>query len=177
MLARAGRRVLIVDGDLTRSRMHKVFNLPNDRGFSELLRNTMSLDETAKDGIRPTFAPNLSVLTTGANDSSEDLLHTGNLVDVLDRVKRGFDIVLIDAPPILQTSAARIISRAADAVLLVARSRRTTREAAAAALQRLEWDGADVLGVVLNDWDVKSSLLGYYGYYGRESSAAKGGTS
>jgi polysaccharide biosynthesis transport protein len=178
MLARSGRRVLIVDGDFTRSRMHKLLDVPNDRGLAELLRNPANGEGDAETHIRPTFAPNLSVVTTGSGELSEDLLHTGNLVEALDRLKSGFDIVLIDAPPVLQTAAARIISRAADAVLLVARSRRTTRAAATAALQRLAWDGAEVLGVVLNDWDVRSSIFGYYGYYGPEPlSSCEGRTS
>jgi succinoglycan biosynthesis transport protein ExoP len=74
-------------------------------------------------------------------------------------------MVLIDTPPMLHMTDARVIGRLADAVVLVARAEQTTRDAIVAASQRLSEDGIRVLGTILNDWDPNRSLAGPYGYY------------
>jgi Mrp family chromosome partitioning ATPase len=74
-------------------------------------------------------------------------------------------MVLIDTPPMLQIADARLIGRHADAVVLVARAEKTTRDAIIAAYQRLAEDRIRVLGTVLNDWNPRRSPAGYYGYY------------
>jgi Mrp family chromosome partitioning ATPase len=81
-------------------------------------------------------------------------------------MRREFDMVIIDTPPMLQMPDARVLGRLADAVILVVRSARTTKETAAAAGQRLAEDGTRLLGTVLNEWDPrKTSHAGHdYGY-------------
>jgi succinoglycan biosynthesis transport protein ExoP len=80
-------------------------------------------------------------------------------------VRDKFDVVLIDTPPMLQIPDARVVARMADAALIVIRAGRTTRDAALAARQRLNEDSIPVLGTILNDWNPRLSLNGYYGYY------------
>jgi Mrp family chromosome partitioning ATPase len=84
--------------------------------------------------------------------------------ELLKRLKKEFDMVLIDTAPMLQMPDARVVGRLADAVILVTRAGQTTRDAAVAAKDRLTEDGTRVLGTILNDWNPKQSPNGYYGY-------------
>jgi Mrp family chromosome partitioning ATPase len=80
-------------------------------------------------------------------------------------MKQQYDMVFIDTPPMLQMTDARLVGRLADAVVIVARAERTTRDAILAAYQRFSEDRIRVLGTILNGWDPKRSSAGYYGYY------------
>ena len=84
---------------------------------------------------------------------------------LLKQVSEQFDMVLIDSPPMLQIPDARVVARLVDGVVLVVRSGHTTRDAALAARQRFRDDNTEITGVILNDWNPKSSPNGYYGYY------------
>ena len=85
-------------------------------------------------------------------------------MDLLSEAKVHFNTIVIDTPPILALSDARVFGRCADGVIFVARTGITTRQAATVAHRRLADDGIHVLGTVLNDWDPRSSPDGYYGY-------------
>ena len=109
----------------------------------------------------------LYVLPAGSVASSiSTLLHSPRMVELLQRMRQEFDMVIIDTPPMLQMPDARVLGRLADGVILVVRAARTTKETAATASQRLVEDGTRVLGTVLNEWDPrKTSHAGYeYGY-------------
>ena len=117
----------------------------------------------------------LHVLPAGSAPASiSNLLYSPRMLELLQRMRREFDMVLIDTPPMLQMPDARVLGRLVDGVILVVRSARTTKETAAAASQRLADDGTRVLGTVLNEWDPrKTSSAGYgyghgaYSYYGK----------
>lgn len=158
-------RVLVIDADLRRPRMHEIFDVPNDRGLSDLLREELS-DQSLRGLIHQTQVPGLHVLTGGGpTHSAANLLYSPNLAALLKKFKDEYDMVLIDTPPMLQMTDARLIGRLADAVVLVARSERTTRDAIVAAAQRLSEDRIRVLGTVLNGWDPHRAVNGHYGYY------------
>ena len=109
----------------------------------------------------------LYLLPAGTVASSiSNLLHSPRVVELLQRMRQQFDMVIIDTPPMLQMPDARVLGKLADGVILVVRSARTTKETVAAAGQRLAEDGTRVLGTVLNEWDPrKTSHTGYeYGY-------------
>lgn len=165
-MAEVRGNVLAIDADLRRPRLHDLFELPNERGLSELLREPTLSPEVIAKSIQQTRVPGLSVLTAGATtQSAANLLHSDNLGELLDKLKDQYDMVLIDTPPMLQIADARLIGRHADAVVLVARAEKTTRDAIIAAYQRLAEDRIRVLGTVLNDWNPRRSPAGYYGYY------------
>jgi Mrp family chromosome partitioning ATPase len=89
-------------------------------------------------------------------------------------MRKEFDMVIIDTPPMLHMPDARVLGRLSDGVILVVRSARTTRESATAAGQRLAEDGTRVLGTVLNEWDPRKTShagyeYGYRAYYNHES--------
>jgi len=165
-MAEVRGNVLVIDADMRRPRLHSLFEVSNERGLSELLREPTLSDDVISKSIQQTGVPGLAVLTAGATThSSANLLHSSNLGELLDKLRLKYDMVLIDTPPMLQIADARLIGRLADAVVLVARAEKTTRDAIIAAYQRLAEDRIPVLGTVLNDWNPKRSPAGYYGYY------------
>jgi capsular exopolysaccharide synthesis family protein len=164
-LAEMGRRVLLIDGDLRKPRLHQIFNLPNEWGFSDLLEGKQP-DIEAR--IVKTDYGELYLLPAGTvAERISLLLHSPLAKEFLKRVKQEFDMVLIDTPPMSLIPDARDLGRLADGVILVVRSTETTRETAAAATQRLMEDGTKVLGTVLNQWDPQKTThygAGYYHY-------------
>ena len=165
-LAEIGRRVLLIDGDLRKPRLHEIFNVSNAWGLSDLLEGTKP-PEGSEAMVVGTGYRDLYLLPAGSAASSiSSLLHSPRALEFLQRMREEFDTVIIDTPPMLQMPDARVLGRLADGVILVVRSARTTRETAAAAGQRLAEDGTRVLGTVLNEWDPrKTSHAGYeYGY-------------
>jgi capsular exopolysaccharide synthesis family protein len=146
--------------------MHELFAVTNERGLSDLLKDPTLSDEAIAAAIQPTRVPGVSVLTSGATThTAANLLHSPNLGELLAKLKKQYDMVLIDTPPMLQMTDARLVGRLADTVVLVARAGQTTRDAILAAYQRFSEDRTRVLGTILNDWDPKRSPAGYYGYY------------
>ena len=165
-LAEIGRRVLLIDGDLRKPRLHEIFNVPNAWGLSDLLGGTKPPEGLEAMAIETGYG-GLYLLAAGSAASSiSNLLHSPRALELLQRMRQEFDMVIIDTPPMLQMPDARILGRLADGVILVVRAAKTTKETAAAAGQRLTDDGTRVLGTVLNEWDPrKTSGAGYeFGY-------------
>jgi capsular exopolysaccharide synthesis family protein len=161
------RKVLIIDSDLRRPRMHHVFDLQNERGLSDLLSEELSETNLASL-IQETSIPNLHVLVAGPpTQAAAHLLYSPNFAATLARLKDVYDLILIDTPPVLSMTDARIAGRLADAAVLVARANVTTRDALLAVKQRFVEDGIPLLGTILNDWDPRKSPSGYYGGYNR----------
>ena len=168
-LALIGKRVLLVDGDVRRHRLHKFFSLHDERGLCSILEYNHVLAPSLDSYIQKTAIPGLSVLSSGASaTATANLLYSPDLPKLLTRLKGEYDFVLIDTPPVFPVADARVIGRFADGVILVARAGQTAREAAAAAHRRLAADEVRVLGLILNDWDPKASSHTYYGDYSRE---------
>jgi polysaccharide biosynthesis transport protein len=167
-LSEIGHRVLLVDADMRRPRLHKLFEKKNDLGLSELLREKHSLEKSdIVSAARETWIPGLHVLTSGpyaANAST--LLYSARLPELIHAARHSFDTVLIDSPPMLHIADARLLAKHADTVLLVLRAGRTTRAAATTARQKFAADGTPVLGTILTDWNPDQNGYGYnYKYY------------
>jgi polysaccharide biosynthesis transport protein len=156
-LARINRRVLLIDGDMRKPRLHQIFDVDNEVGLSNILAGNSSL------AVQATKIPNLFVLPSG-RDADEHLIFTGQLRQLIRRLRKQFDMVLLDTPPLLQISDARLISRLADAVVLVV-AQHTHRTAIRVAQQRLAEDGSFLLGTILNNWNPKTGSNGYGRYY------------
>ncbi len=169
-LAEIDRQVLLIDADLRRPRLNCVFDLANTHGLVDALSGHEPLDSALTDHARYSGVPNLWVMTSGAADeSAPSLLHSARLADLLDQARRQFEMVLIDAPPMLTIADARIIARHTDGVVLVARANETSRDSLQDACRRLTEDGTHILGAVLNDWNPKHSSR-YSHYYHRYTS-------
>jgi len=157
-LARINRRVLLIDGDMRKPRMHHIFDLDNEVGLSNTLAGDSSL------AIQATKIPNLFVLPSGSG-ADEHLVFTAQLRQLVQRLRKDFDMILLDTPPLLQVSDARLMSNLADAVVLVV-AQHTDRAAIRLAQQRLADDGSFLLGTILNNWNPKTGSNGYGRYYG-----------
>jgi capsular exopolysaccharide synthesis family protein len=142
-LAEINHRVLIIDGDMRRPRLHSVFGIDNDRGLSDLLRESTPLDAAALDSAcLPTAIPGLYVMPSGgARHSASSLVHSVRLPELIRLAREKFDTVLVDTPPMVNISDARVMARFGDAVILIVRSAATTRDAALLAKRRFAEDG------------------------------------
>lgn len=159
-LARTGRRVALIDGDLRRPRLHDVFDLDTDRGLASLLLDGEPIEELPETAImRPAGVDGLFVLPTAAasGEKVSALLHSDRMSALIRRLRDEYDIVLIDTPPMAVLSDARVLAALADGVLLVFRAGKTTREAAFTAQHCFRQDGITILGTVLNDWNSRKS--------------------
>lgn len=167
-LAEISGKVLLIDGDMRRPRLHRVFDQSNSWGLSDVLREKNAIEELPLDVlVKKTAVPHLHLLPSGASsDNIFGLLCSGRMARLLQRFRQEFDYVLVDAPPCLEFADARIMGRYAEKLLLVVRANYTGRKTAQAAVQRLLLDGIPVLGVILNRWDpARSDIYGYAPYY------------
>ena len=165
-LADANRRVLIIDADLHNPQMHKVFGLPNTWGLSDLANDSLQVKSyPMKNIVRATAVDNVFVLVSGpAVISTSGLLHSRVFSFLMRRFRKEFDFVLIDTPPMMETTDARVLAHLSDGVVLVIRAGKTSMQMAEAALQRLADDGAHIVGTVLNDFNPPERHP-YGGYY------------
>jgi capsular exopolysaccharide synthesis family protein len=165
-VAEVNQKVLLIDADLRKPRIHDIFNLKNDHGLSDLLQSTDSSTALPQGIIQETNVANLYVLTSGKSTSAAtSLLYSGRMPELLKALRNEFETIIVDTPPMLQIPDARVVGRMVDRVILVVRAGKTTRDAIMAANQKFAEDGTRVLGTILNDWNPKNSPGGYYGYY------------
>ena len=152
--AEIGKRVLIIDADLRRPRIHEVFDLPNGCGLSTLLLLDEVSEKSLQALIQATEISGLHVLTAGpATESAGHLLYAPSLSALLRQVRDEYDLVLVDTPPMLNMPDARIVGALADAVVLIVRASQTDRATLLSARERFNEDQTNVLGTILNGWD------------------------
>jgi capsular exopolysaccharide synthesis family protein len=155
------QRVLLIDADLCRPRLHHVFGTLAQHGLSELLGDEQEHNPQAL--VQRTFVPNLFLLPSGTSKASPTrLLHSGRFLGLLQQLRLTFDAILIDTSPSLLTADARILGRSADAVVLVTRAGFTTCNEIETIANSLASDGTRILGTVLNDIKVSRSKYDYY---------------
>jgi succinoglycan biosynthesis transport protein ExoP len=171
-LAESGRKVLLVDADFRRPHLHRKFSLPNEWGLIDLLCDDRPLDEYSSEqlGVFTGF-PGLSIFPNRVTRSNvSKALYSPRLRTILETLACRYDMVIVDAPPILSVADTRIIASLTDALILVLRSGVTQREAAMEAYQLIQEDGLALLGTVLTDYDLSSDRRRQYYYdYGDRS--------
>ena len=159
--AQSGQRVLLVDTDMRRPRLHRAFGTHNDVGVSSVIAGQARLD----DAIRATEVPGLSLLSCGpVPPNPAELLHTERFRELVEELTRRFDRVIFDSPPVAAVADPLILSAMADGAVLVAKASQTTRDAAARTVRALNEVNARMLGTILNDVDLESKSYGYYYY-------------
>jgi polysaccharide biosynthesis transport protein len=165
-----GKKVLLIDGDLRRPRLHTLFGVANSQGLSNVLLADTPLDHkvSIKHLLCKTGTSGLYLLPAGGNTAnSASALHSHRMSVLLKRLRGEFDMVIVDTPPVLPVPDARVLGRLADGIILVIRAGQTTVDNAFIARQRFAEDGTRVLGTVLNGWNPKTGRrYGYGGYYG-----------
>src|SRR5947209_13554446 len=145
-LAEINQKVLLIDADMRKAGLHAIFDLPNSWGLSDLLRERNSLKDCPFEALaRKTEIEGLYLLPAGPGTVSiSNLLYSNRMRELLARLRSEFDTILIDTPPMLYVSDARVLGRLADSALLVIRAGQTTRDAAVTAKQRILDDGVPV---------------------------------
>jgi polysaccharide biosynthesis transport protein len=163
-MAQNGNRVLIIDTDMRRPRLHRAFGVPNDVGVSSLVVQECVSD----DAIKSTSIPNVFVLPCGpVPPNPAELLHTHSFRALLEELKGRFDRIILDSPPVNAVTDAVVLGAMADGVVLVLKAQETQRELARRCVQALRGVKAKLLGAVLNDVDLsQGSYGGYYPYMG-----------
>ncbi|MBZ9744886.1 polysaccharide biosynthesis tyrosine autokinase [Mesorhizobium sp. CO1-1-7] len=159
--AALGAKVLLVDGDLRKPNLHRLFGLDNAIGLSNLLTNTVRKEDLA--GIfRATKYPNVTVLTSGTiPPNPADLLSSPKMALIITNLGKRFDLVIIDAPPVVGLSDAPILGRLAEGTLMVISTNQVTRKSAKTALKRLRAAGANVIGAAMSKFQVNKFDYNY----------------
>jgi polysaccharide biosynthesis transport protein len=163
--AEQGQKTLLIDGDLRRPSIHKFFDIPNSVGLSKVL----VYDFPWRDAlVQPRHDLRLSVMPAGgATRRAADLVGPG-LSLLLDEATQEFDLVILDAPPLLGFPEPMQMAAMVDGVVVVTRAGQTNRSAVASVLATLERLRANVIGLVLNEVHKEMShSYYYYGYYGK----------
>jgi capsular exopolysaccharide synthesis family protein len=163
--AQLGERVLMIDSDLRKPRLHNIFGIKKSGGLSKYLTGKISL----KDAIQKTSIENIYVLPTGPiPPNPSELLNSIKMKDMMEEVKSGFDFILIDTPPVLAVMDSLIVSSLADATVFVIRAGKTTRRPFMNAIEELNRARAKIIGVLFNGLKVKKGdyyFMDYYRYY------------
>jgi capsular exopolysaccharide synthesis family protein len=161
-MAEAGGRVLIVDTDMRRPRLHRSFGVPNQTGISSVIVGKATLEEA----IKRTDVPNLDVLPCGpVPPNPSELLHTSRFGTVLSDCAKLYDRIILDSPPTSAVTDPAVLGNLADGVVLVIKAGETTREAAMHARRQLATAKARLFGVVVNAIDFSNPAYGYEYYY------------
>lgn len=177
VLAQAGSRVVIVDADLRRPRVHEVFATPQQPGLTDMLiGEPLSL---VASPIEHGDVKLMSVASGPVPANPGELMSSGRMRSVIAHLREQFDFVVVDSAPVLPVADSIALSTSVDAVLFVAQSRRTSKRNVADALERLGRVQAPVIGLVLNQASAGRGDGGYgygYGYHGSAAYASKATT-
>lgn len=161
VLAQAGKRVIAVDADLRRPRLHKVFELQREPGLTDLV---LDRQDGLERYLQPTSVENLRVLTSGPLPvDPAELLGSARMGEMMAALQEQADVVVYDSPPAATVTDAVVIGSRVDAVLQVVRAGGPRRDVVRRTKAVLEKVGAHILGPVLNQ--VNLSDVGYYNYY------------
>ena len=174
--AQGGYNVLLIDADLRRPRLHTLFDMSNAVGLTNYLTTNVRLEEV----VVQTPVENLYFLPSGILPADgAGILNSQRMSELIDDVKSRFDLVLIDSPPILGVSDASVLANEADMTIIVVQHRKLPRQMLLRVKQAVENVGGKVLGVVLNNVDVRSDnqysyYTSYYTYYSPANIGAPG---
>lgn len=163
--AKKGLQVLLVDADLRRPTIHQTFAISNQRGVSSWLSGQLT---DVNEAIYPVL-DHLFVMPSGPKPPNPaELLASDRMTEFLTVATRKLDLVIVDAPPILPVTDARILAGQVDGTVLVVRQNFVEKVAVRQAVSALKNARAQLLGTILNDVDIKTHGYGY-GYYGTET--------
>jgi capsular exopolysaccharide synthesis family protein len=163
-MAQAGSRTLIVDTDLRKPRLHRVFGIDGDVGISTVLLGQSTIEEATQR----TEVPNLDVMVCGAlPPNPAEILLSEKFKDLVTQLAVRYDRIVFDTPPMGPVTDPAILGTLVDGVVLVTKCEKTTKTSVKQAMRALTDANARVFGVILNDVDVTSKRYSgaYYAYY------------
>ncbi len=190
-LAQAGRKVLLIDADLRRPTLHRLFGLKRSPGLTDVLIGTVSLEDARRtmgdilvgetsqwDHLLTTkMLDRLEILVTGIHSPTPaELLSSEGMKSFLALARQRYDYVIIDTPPVLPVTDARTLGMLADATFFVYRAGKTARRALTRAKEELDLAGVKIKGIILNQATPEVTLTDayYYQYYGEKKEPKKG---
>lgn len=169
-LAQGGQSVCLIDADLRRPMVNEYLGLDRNAGLTTTLIGTADVN----DMLQPWGDENLYVLTSGPiPPNPSELLGSVQMSDLLDRLEEAFDVVIIDAPPLLPVTDAAVLAQRAGGVIVVAGVQKVKRQDLERSLQALDMVGVQILGIVLNRLPNKGPDAYSYTYYTSEDAKLK----
>lgn len=177
-----GKRVLLIDADMRKPKLHRLLNTHNAIGLSNLLTNVVKAGNI--EGIfQATHHPNLTFMSSGTiPPNPADILVSQKMGLMLQFTKKRYDLIILDAPPVIGLSDAPVLGRQADATLLIVAAKQATRKSAANALKRLKSAGSNVVGAAMTKFAVgkldynysyRYMQYDYYSYDGERQASPK----
>jgi capsular exopolysaccharide synthesis family protein len=166
--AQLREKVLLIDGDLRRPRLHRIFKLRNVHGLSSVLTDRSPL----KDAIQKTLVENLWLLSSGPiPPNPAELLNSTRMKQLLDQLRENFDHIFIDSPPLLFVSDGAILSSISDSTIIVLRPEKASRKPFLSSIGEIRRAKAHLIGVIFNDVDYRKASYSYdqykYHYHGK----------
>ena len=164
------KKVLLLEGDLRNPSVHRMFNISNINGLTDILLNNKNFAEC----VHCTEVKNLHILTCGAvPPNPSEILSSKKMKDFINELREYYDYIFIDTPPIGVVTDAGIISTYSDGCVFVVGSKQCDIEMAKIAKKRLEDVGANIIGAVLNKFEAEGNGYNYYNYYYQHESGRK----
>jgi len=160
--AQNGERVVLIDCDLRKPSMHRIFKISNIEGLSDILIGKEKFENIVKKDIE-----NLYLIPAGKiPPNPAEMLGSKNMEKLLEKLKEEFDIIILDTAPLQAVTDAQILSTKVDATILVVKSNVTNKDSLLQAKSLLEKVGANIIGTILNGVEEKRGK--YYHYYGND---------
>jgi len=160
-MAQAGCRTLLIGADMRRPRAHKILELENGAGLSNILSSVSGVDEV----IKPTGIPNLDIITAGpVPPNPSELLGSKRMPELISSLRERYEHIIIDTPPATAVTDAAILAQHADGVVLISKAFVTPKELVRSAIEALQKVNAKIFGVVLNSVNMSKEGAYYYQY-------------
>jgi len=145
--AQEGKRVLLIDADMRRPSLHRVFSVPNHQGLSTLLTGQTSV----QDSVQETIVSNLSLLPSGPIPANPaELMDSVVMRELLEQLKPEYDVILLDTPSVLSVSDSVIVSALCDGVVMIVASGKVRKDHLKKAKEQLDHVNARMVGIVIN---------------------------
>ncbi|MBI5640005.1 MAG: polysaccharide biosynthesis tyrosine autokinase [Nitrospirae bacterium] len=160
-IAQSEYSVLLIDGDLRRPRVHKVFGIANTKGLSTYLAGASDINIMQQGPL-----PNLSIIPAGPiPPNPSELLSSNRMVEMIDSLSGKFDIIICDSPPLLSVADSLVLHNILDGTIIIARAGETTYDAMKKGLRSLMNLKGHIFGMVINGLDIKKGGYYYYRYH------------
>lgn len=164
------KKVLIIDCDLRNPSVHKMFNVSNISGLTDVLTGQKDIDKC----IEKTKVKNLDILKAGKiPPNPSEILQSKKMRNFMEVIKEYYDYIFIDSPPVGIVADASILAQYADGTILLVAANEADIEAVKVAKERLEGVNANILGAILNKFEANENSYGYYNYYYGSTSEKK----
>lgn len=159
--AENGKKTLLLDSDLRRPTIHKIFKLPNSVGFVNIIVGNASKE----DAIQKNIVRNLDILTSGIiPPNPSELIGSNKNKNLLESLKEEYDVIILDSPPLLAVTDAQILTTISDGTIIVVKHGSTKKDELERSKELLEKVQGNILGVVLNDVPLDDETYQYYSY-------------